>query len=57
MAKVLLNFLVPAIKSRRALPLRDWAVSMNRVLRESVNSIEVPPACDALVYIMEAGTI
>jgi hypothetical protein len=49
--------MVRAIKSRRALPLREWAVSMNRVLSESVNSIEVPPACGALEYIMEAGTI
>ena len=38
-------------------PVRAWAVSMHRVLSESVHAIEVPPACDALEYIMEAGTI
>src|SRR5215475_2242145 len=35
---------VRAMKSRRALPLRERAVSMKSVLRESVSSIGVPPA-------------
>ena len=51
------SVMVRAIKSRRALPVREWAVSMHRVLRASVHSIEGPPVGDALEYIMEAGTI
>ena len=46
---------VRAMKSRRALPCRDWAVCTNSALRESVHSIQVPPACDCLEYTMVLG--